>query len=243
MIGQDASARTTQDASQWPTSASQSIVIRRSGGAADPGAAVPSVPTVLSVLPYFDDLGNPDGLRVLLEPGPGSSAIVATFTLQHRLVGSPTWTVNSPVPAADGAVIASGYASGDNIEMQVKATSLYNVASNWSATFTAQGATTPPLDPPAPPTNGSVAGGTGTADFTVTTPNDPLVAAVALQYGPNADGSGVTEIVNFTASANTVYSRPGEIVPAGTWYFFATTENSEGTPSTSALSLGQATVA
>ena len=40
-----------------------------------------------------------------------------------------------------------------------------------------------------------------------------------------------TEIVSFAAVANTVYSRPGETVPAGTWCFFAVTENSEGTPS------------
>jgi hypothetical protein len=203
----------------------------RAGDDAGLDVLVPAIPKVTSVAPYFDDLGEPDGVRVFMEPGEGSAAIVGTFQLRHRLAGDTTWTVNTAVPVADGSDVASGYAEGAEIEMQRQAFSVYGYGSGWSDTFTAEGATNPPLAEAAPPTAASVTPGTGEADFSVTTPNDPLVAAVSLYYSANSDGSSATEIVSFAAVANTVYSRPGETVPAGTWYFFAVTENSEGTPS------------
>ena len=203
----------------------------RAGDDAGLDVLVPAIPKVTSVAPYFDSEGDPDGVRVFMEPGEGSAAIVGTFQLRHRLAGETTWTVNTAVPVADGSDVASGYAEGAEIEMQRQAFSIYGYGSGWSETFTAEGATNPPLAEPAPPTAASVTPGTGEADFSVTTPNDPLVAAVSLYYSANSDGSSATEIVSFAAVANTVYSRPGETVPAGTWYFFAVTENSEGTPS------------
>jgi predicted phage tail protein len=203
----------------------------RAGDDAGVDVLVPAIPTVTSVSPYFDEAGDPDGVRVSMEPGPGSAAVVGFFQLRHRLAGDVTWTVNAAVPVADGGDLATGYAPGADIEMQRLATSIYGYSSAWSDTFNAEGATTPPLADPQPPTAASVTPGTGAADFSVTTPNDPLVAAVGLYYSAASDGTGSIEIVTFAAVANTVYSRPGETVPAGTWYFFAITENSEGSPS------------
>lgn len=213
----------------------------RAGDDAGLDVLVPAIPKVTSVAPYFDSEGDPDGVRVFMEPGEGSAAIVGTFQLRHRLAGDTTWTVNAAVPVADGSDVASGYAEGAEIEMQRQAFSIYGYGSGWSDTFTAEGATNPPLAAPQPPTAGSVTPGTGEADFSVTTPNDPLVAAVGLYYSANEDGTGSTEIVTFAAVANTIYSRPAETVPAGDWWFFAITENSEGTASVG-FALGQATI-
>ncbi|WMT85557.1 phage tail protein [Pelagibacterium sp. 26DY04] len=212
----------------------------RAGQDAGLDVAIPAIPKVLAIEPYFDAVGDPDGVLVRLEAGEGSPAVVGTFTLRHRLAGTTTWTLNAPVPAADGMVIATGYSSGAEIEMQRLATSIYGYSSDWSDIFTSTGAETPPLPQPDPITSGSVTGGTGQATFDLTTPNDPLVTAVALYYGPNSDGTGVTEIVAFTAAPNSHYSRT-ETVPAGIWWFFAVTENDEGTQSVG-FSLGQETI-
>lgn len=213
----------------------------RAGDDAGVEVLVPAIPVVTSVSPYFDGAGDPDGVRVAMEPGPGSAAVVGTFQLRHRLSGTSTWTINSPVPVADGGDVASGYDPGAEIEMGRQAVSIYGYASGWSDNFTAEGATTPPLADPQPPSAASVTPGEEEADFSVTTPNDPLVAAVGLYYSANADGTASTEIVTFAAVPNTVYPRPGEPVPAGTWYFFAITENSEGSPSVG-FSMGQHTI-
>ena len=213
----------------------------RAGGDTAAPIDIPAVPVVSSIEPYFDpSTGDPDGVIVLLHPGEGSSAYVTSFTLRHRLEGTATWT-DVTVDAADGAALATGYASGAEIEMQVLATSLYGYSSDWSDIFTASGAAADPEPTPQPITSGSVTGGTGEASFDITTANDIWIDTVGLYYGPNGDGSGVTLIVNFAADPLSNYERT-ETVPSGTWYFFAVTFNSEGTPSVG-FSLGQETIA
>ena len=97
-----------------------------------------------------------------------------------------------------------------------------------------------PADRPEPITTGSVIGGTGEADFTLSTPNDATITDIRLSYSASSDGSSDTVIVTFSATASSNYNRT-ETVPAGTWYFFAETLNTDGTPSI-AFALGQATI-
>lgn len=211
----------------------------RAGGDVGDDIAVPAIPVVIGTEPYFDEEGNADGLIVLMIPGPGSTAEVATFSLRNRLAGTTTWSVTT-VSAGEGAVTLTGYGSGASIEMQRLATSRAGYSSPWSASFTVDGAVDGGV-PPAPVTTGSVSGGTGSASFTVSTANDSSITEIRLSYGVNADGSGSVAITpTFAAGPLGTYSRT-ETVPAGTFYFFAETLNSYGTPS-ARFSLGQATV-
>lgn len=211
----------------------------RAGGIVGMDIAVPAIPVVTGTEPYFDEGGLADGLIILMIPGPGSTAEVATFSLQHRLAGATVWSVVT-VNASEGSITLTGYGAGATIEMQRLATSTAGYSSAWSSTFTADGA----VDggsPPAPITTGSVTGGTASANFTMSTPNDPSIVEIRLSYGVSADGSGAVSITpSFAAGPLGSYSRT-ETVTAGTFYFFAETVNSYGTPSAK-FSLGQATV-
>ncbi|WP_454288892.1 host specificity protein J [Rhizobium arsenicireducens] len=210
----------------------------RAGSDAGTVIAVPAIPVVVGTEPYFDEDGLADGLIVLLSPGEGSTAEVATFSLRHRLAGTTTWSVTT-ADAGEGGITLTGYGTGASIEMQRLATSTAGYSSPWSDTFTVDSAVDGG-DPPAPVTSGSVAGGTGDASFTVSTPADASIAELRLSYGLNADGTGAVEIITFAAGPLGSYSRT-ETVPAGTFYFFVETLNSYGTPSVG-FSLGQATV-
>lgn len=211
----------------------------RAGSDAGADITVPDIPVVIGTEPYFDEDGNADGLIVLMIPGPGSTAEVATFSLRNRLAGTTTWAVQT-VDASEGGITLTGYGTGATIEMQRLATSTTGYSSPWSDTFTVDGAVDGG-DPPAPVTTGSVTGGTASASFTLSTPNDASIVEVRLSYGMNADSSGAVSITpSFAAGPLGSYSRT-ETVPAGTFYFFAETLNAYGTPSAK-FSLGQATV-
>lgn len=209
----------------------------RAGGDASAEISVPAIPSVSSIETHFDGGGAADGLTLLLVPGTGGAA-VDTYTIRHRLSGTSVWA-EVTADAGGGVVVITGYSDGDTVEMQRKATSSAGYASNWSATFTAS-VSVEPADPPQPISAGSVTGGTGEAEFTLSTPNDTSIAQVRLFYSANSDGSSSAAIVTFAAGASANYSRT-ETVPAGSWYFFAETLNAEGIAST-AFSLGQETI-
>jgi hypothetical protein len=208
----------------------------RAGGDASADIAVPEIPTVSSIETHFNGSGVADGLMVLLVPGGGASA--ATYTIRHRIDGGGVWT-EVTVDAGSGAVVISGYSDGDTVEMERKATSSAGYASAWSPSFTGL-VLADPEDRPDPITTGSVIGGTGQADFTLSTPNDATITDIRLSYSASSDGSSDTFIVAFSATASSNYNRT-ETVPAGAWYFFAETLNAGGTPSI-AFALGQATI-
>jgi hypothetical protein len=208
----------------------------RAGSDATASIAVPAIPVVSSIETHFDG-ATPDGLTVLLVPGAGGEA-VATYTIRHRLDGGTTWT-EVMAAAGSGVITMTGYVDGDVVEMERKATSSAGYASEWSTAFTATVLAveeTPPLTI----TTGSVSGGTGEADFLLSTPDDATIAEVRLSYSASSDGSGATEIVTFAAAASNNYNRT-ETVPAGSWFFFAQTLTAGGTPST-AFALGSSIV-
>lgn len=209
----------------------------RAGGDASGDTAAPAVPVVGSIETNLDINGDPDGLQVLLSPGLGGAA-VETYTLRHRLLGAGVWQEASGAAGA-GVIEITGYSEGDTIEMQSQATSGFGIGGAWSDTFSAV-VVRDLSDAPLPPTTATVVGGTGSATINVSTPNDTGIAGIRISYSANSDGSFETVLVTFAASANGNYNRV-ESVPAGTWYFFANTLSSNGTPSP-AFALGQATI-
>ncbi|ADZ70130.1 host specificity protein J [Polymorphum gilvum] len=207
----------------------------RAGGDAAASVAVPAVPVVSSIETHFTG-ATADGLTVLLVPGTGG-ATPATYTLRHRISGGVTWSEAS-VPAG-GAIVVTGYADGDTVEIQRRATSKEGYVSAWSATVSADVAAEPVV-PPLPITTGTVTGGVEEAAFGLSTPNDPSIAKIALSYSAYEDGASSVAIVTFEAAANSNYTRT-EAVPSGAWFFFARTLTADDVVSP-VFALGGATV-
>lgn len=105
----------------------------RVGAEIEPDPVTPAAPRFVEVLTGRAGLDDPDGLSVLLAPGPGSSAPLASYTLQHRLDGAPSWTEIS-LPLAAGGTAIAGYAAGDDVELRALAVAADGTESAWSAT-------------------------------------------------------------------------------------------------------------
>lgn len=204
----------------------------RAGDDAGTEVAVPAVPKVTGVVPNFDTDGDPDGVIVLMEPGAGSSAIVGQFVLHHRLAGTTTWTINPPVPAADGSARATGYAAGANIEMRVQAISIYGYSGPLSGVFTAEGASAP--IPPAAPTafNAVLAG--SAVNITWTTPNDAAHYATRIWRGTTNVFSAAVDISGAILGGPNVAQSTSNSPGSGTRFYWATSETASGLRSTPA---------
>jgi hypothetical protein len=101
----------------------------------DDSAPAPGVPQIVSINAGNVQGGSATDVSVSLQPGGGAVA-TASYEVQYRLVGNPTWS-NATAPAAAGAVIISGFSLGDDIEFQVEAIGLDGVASDFTALQTA----------------------------------------------------------------------------------------------------------
>lgn len=66
-------------------------------------------------------------IRVFLSAGSGSTAVVKTLRIEHRLSGNTDWIV-AEVPIADGGTTISGYNSGELVELRAQAISTDNQA-------------------------------------------------------------------------------------------------------------------
>ncbi|MEM6381642.1 MAG: phage tail protein [Pseudomonadota bacterium] len=135
----------------------------RVGAAIADSTDPPAVPTVFSV----DTTPEGDGLNVLLIPGSGSSAVVATFTVRHRRVGETTFNTDSE-PAGSGGVAIRGYTTGDQVQFDAFATSSASIDGPSTSLRTVEVGVE--SLPPEAPVSASVVGGRGSATLTVATP-------------------------------------------------------------------------
>lgn len=83
----------------------------------------PLAPVITSIVSGVSGTGDPDGLRVLLEPAGDDPVPAATFTVEHRLAGAPSFTGEDSADAAEGAVDIAGYSSGDDVDLRAWAVS------------------------------------------------------------------------------------------------------------------------
>ncbi|CAM5765559.1 TipJ family phage tail tip protein [Mesorhizobium amorphae] len=137
------------------------------GDVVDQSSIVPDAPKIVWV--RFDAGTSKTLVRV--EPSPTNVVELASYTVRHRLVGSPTWsTATSSVSSA--SVELSGYVVGNQIELQVQATSAWGTAGTWSATVpvTIAGTSLPSALPAA---SIQIIGKLGQAEITFATGPDP----------------------------------------------------------------------
>ncbi|APE45402.1 hypothetical protein BOO69_09725 [Sulfitobacter alexandrii] len=141
----------------------------RIGEIIDQTAVVPAVPVFVSVASGVVGTGDAGGFEVGLQAGSGSTALVDTFELDHRLTSSGVWTTET-IPAAAGGVRLDVYEAGDEIEFRARA-----LASTTPGAYTAVATLTIGEDDPAIPAalDGdviSVAGALGHAALIVAIP-------------------------------------------------------------------------
>ncbi|MBN9235088.1 MULTISPECIES: TipJ family phage tail tip protein [Phyllobacteriaceae] len=137
------------------------------GDIVDQSGIVPSAPKIVWVR-Y--DAGSSKTL-VRLEPAPTNVVELSSYTVRHRPAGSPTWsTATSPVSSASVELV--GYVVGNQIELQVQATSAWGTAGTWSAIVAVTIAGTS-LPSSLPASSIQIVGKLGQAEITFATGPDP----------------------------------------------------------------------
>lgn len=93
----------------------------------------PSVPKVVEVRTGYAGTGTANGMVIMLRPGPGA-VTAASLQVQHRLDGGSVWSAPVSASGGSGAIEIAGYLSGQTVEWQPRAVSLYGVPSAWGTT-------------------------------------------------------------------------------------------------------------
>ncbi|WP_121064746.1 TipJ family phage tail tip protein [Chachezhania antarctica] len=104
----------------------------RVGEEIDENLLQPSAPRFVSIRSGVSGTGTEDLVDYLIEPGSGAIG-AASFDVDHRLTGAPSWTQTS-IPAANGGSSIEGYVRDDIIEMRARAVSATGIEGPWGAT-------------------------------------------------------------------------------------------------------------
>ena len=105
----------------------------RVGAEIDPAEITPAMPRFVEVLTGRKGTGLANGLEVLLAPGTGSAALLATYRLEHKLAADMDWT-ELLLPIASGGAAIEGYAKGDDVELRARAVAVDGTEGPWTAT-------------------------------------------------------------------------------------------------------------
>ncbi|MDF1803008.1 phage tail protein [Thalassovita sp.] len=106
----------------------------RVGDELDDNLLQPSAPRFVSVVSGLDGTDEEGLITFLIEPGAGAIT-TASYELDHRLQGAPSWTTAS-IPAANGGGSLDVYATDDVVELRLRGLSATSVAGPHSATLT-----------------------------------------------------------------------------------------------------------
>ncbi|SDX90573.1 Phage-related protein, tail component [Albimonas donghaensis] len=159
----------------------------RVGAEIAPDPVTPAAPRFVEILTGRTGMDDPDGLRVLLAPGSGSAAPLASYRLGHRLAGAPSWTELS-LPLAAGGVAVSGYAAGDDVELRALAVAVDGTEGPLTATVAV---TIGEKDSPLPGALDSdaieVQGGLGSLSITLAATADEATTRVQAYLVPVGD--------------------------------------------------------
>ncbi|WP_144223476.1 phage tail protein [Mesorhizobium amorphae] len=144
------------------------------GDVVDQSSIVPDAPKIVWVR-YDAGSGK---TMVRLEPAATNVVELASYTVRHRLAGSPTWlTATSSVSSA--SVELSGYVVGSQIELQAQATSAWGTLGAWGSVIavTVSGIALPSALPSA---SIQILGKLGQAEITFATGPDPNTEEVRI---------------------------------------------------------------
>jgi len=195
---------------------------------------VPAAPVFTTVRTGIAGTGTADGLDVLISQGVGSSAIVGSFDVEHRLNGTTDWTVEN-IPSADGGLSIAGYTSGDTVNLRARALTPNNTAGPYNTTATVTIGEDDAGLPLALGAGSGVAGDVAHADITIVTQNDDNVTKVAiyrLATGGTLDRSTDLILTQPVSKSSTLVVVDGDatgqdtsLLPAGTYDYYLEPQN------------------
>nr|WP_321459593.1 host specificity factor TipJ family phage tail protein [uncultured Cohaesibacter sp.] len=169
------------------------------GEEVDGGTVAPAIPVVTSVAHGYAGTGDIDGLTILLSAGTGSAAVTSFYEIDHKLSSSTVWTTKT-IPVANGGDDIDGYSSGEEVDIRIRAATLYGVVSEYTATITI----TIGSEDPALPTaldDGliTVIGSLGHATIALTTTSDVETSQLQLYRVPT--GSALDRSIHAVGAA------------------------------------------
>jgi hypothetical protein len=134
----------------------------RVGAEIDIAAVVPAAPRFKAIRTGMSGTETPGGLQVILRPGPGSTATVTRYELEHRPGGSGVWTTLNISVAASGRAIG-GYSAGAVVELRARAFAGTTPGDFTATAFVTIGAGDPAVPGALDATSVAVTGGLGHA--------------------------------------------------------------------------------
>lgn len=216
----------------------------RAGGPAQESTDPPLLPIVEGAVSGLLAQGvatddNPYPILVTLSADPSNTIPIGAFDVRHRITGASTWQPAVSAPPAAGAVMLSGYARGNSVDIQGRAVSLSGVPSGWTATLAHVVAETDPA-PPAPPTYSSATqSAPHVVDHVYRAPSDSTVRNVQLvcARGYGATVSQASVVATIAAGQNQAGVYTGS-VDVGLFRFWMKTLNAVGIASDPAPAAG-----
>ena len=157
------------------------------GEEVDGGTVAPAVPIITSVAHGYVGTGDIDGLTILLSAGTGSAAVTSFYEIDHKLSSASEWTTNT-IPVANGGADIEGYSSGDEVNIVVRAVTLYGTSSADTATITVTIGSEDPVLPSALDDDLiTVVGSLGHATIALTTTSDVETSQIQIYRVPTGD--------------------------------------------------------
>jgi hypothetical protein len=223
----------------------------RAGAEAQTNTGTPLVPTISDVVSgrqAADSASdtNPYPVVVLVTEDGTNTVPIASFQARSRRVGTEAWSVATGT-VSSGAVLLSGYAKGDAIEVQSQSISAAAVPSGWSPSFAHTVAATDPAAPSPPQNISLTTPAVGTIRVSVTSSAGATNAAtqIYMATGANAVFANATKVGSpIQSGPNTAlppYDIPG-LTTGTTYRIWATAFDSDAPPNESAPA-GPATIA
>ena len=157
------------------------------GDEAASAVILPATPRITSVASGVAETGSADGLTVLVVAGTGSTALLSTFEIDHKLSSDTDWTTLS-VPVANGGADIEGQTFGAEVELRVRAVASDGTAGPYTSVVTVVIGSNDPVLPEALDVNLiTVTGGLGNAVASLTTTADEATELLQLYRVPAGD--------------------------------------------------------
>jgi hypothetical protein len=201
--------------------------------------SVPAAPSFTAVRTGLTGTGVEDGLDVLLVPGAGSSAVIGTLEINHRLSGAPAWTTLT-IPVADGGASVSAYVKNDAVELRARSLTPNGTPSPYSATVAVVIGGGDAGLPLALANSSGATGNLAHAVITIVTQDDPNIAkvetyrtptGVSLDRNAHSIGNPIAVAASSTHSVidGDATGQDTSLLPAGTYDYYLEPQNEDDT--------------
>lgn len=209
------------------------------GSEIDDPLIVPAEPKFTWVKTGLNGTGDESGLDVLLTAGSGSSAVIGTYEIDHRLSGAPSWT-KITVSAADGGTSIAGYIRDDSVELRARALTPNGTAGPYNTAITITIGSDDEGLPVGLGTGCGVTGDVAHADIIIVTLSDPNLSLVEIYRTPTGvaldrETHSISTVA--VAQSSTIAVVDGDateqdpsLLPAGTYDYWLEPQNTDKQP-------------